>query len=307
MAEADTPAERSTPGRGTGAGDATPSDALGPVPGLGYGDPVHDRHFVRLTDDESSDDSAPVAEEVPVAFVYSGRAHAVMMATPSDLEDFAYGFTLSEGIVASRAEIASVTVSPHSRGVELAIEIPTAAAVRLAERARAISGRTGCGLCGVEAIEDAVRTPRPVTSALVVESEALWRAGAALDARQPFNRATHAVHGAAWAAADGELRVVREDVGRHNALDKVLGALAREGIDASSGFLVVTSRASFELVQKAAAFGVPLLAAVSRPTGLAVRLAERCGMTLVGLLRGRTANVYAHPERVRAPITQEQS
>jgi FdhD protein len=286
----------------------TPPDSLGPIPGLGYGSPVEDRSFVRLTDGEASDDRAPVAEEVPVAFVYSGRAHAVMMATPADLEDFAVGFTLSEGIVSTPGEIGSVRVSPHSRGVELSIEIPPPAVERLVERSRAISGRTGCGLCGVEAIDDAVRTPRAVTSQLVVESESLWRAAAALDARQPFNMATHAVHGAAWATAGGELRVVREDVGRHNALDKVLGALAREGaaVDPSAGFLVVTSRASFELVQKAAAFGVPLLAAVSRPTGLAVRLAERCGMTLVGLLRGRTANVYAHPERVRAPITQEQ-
>jgi FdhD protein len=290
-----------------GAEEREPSRAegLGPVPGLGYRGPVEERRFVRLSDDDASDDSAPVAEEVPVAFVYSGRAHAVMMATPADLEDFAVGFTLSEGIVGSRAEIVRVRVSPHSRGVELAIEIPAAAAERLAERSRAIAGRTGCGLCGVEAIDDAVRAPRAVTSALAVEPEALWRAGAALDARQPFNRQTHAVHGAAWAASDGELRVVREDVGRHNALDKVLGALAREGVDPSTGFLVVTSRASFELVQKAAAFGVPLLAAVSRPTGLAVRLAERCGMTLAGLLRGRTANLYTHPERVRAPITQE--
>ena len=169
MAEADNPAERSTSGRDAGAEAerATPPDALGPVPGLGYGDPVHDRGFVRLTDDASSDDRAPVAEEVPVAFVYSGRAHAVMMATPADLEDFAYGFTLSEGIVSSRDEIASVTVSPHSRGVELSIEIPAPLVERLAERARAISGRTGCGLCGVEAIEDAVRVPRPVTSPLV--------------------------------------------------------------------------------------------------------------------------------------------
>lgn len=296
MAGAEGPEERE-PSRGAG---------LGPVPGLGYGGPVEERRFVRLENDEASEDSAPVAEEVPVAFVYSGRAHAVMMATPADLEDFAVGFTLSEEVVASRAEIGSVRVSPHSRGVELAIEIPAAAVERLAERTRAISGRTGCGLCGVEAIDDAVREPRVVASSLAVAPEALWRAGAALEARQPFNRATRAVHGAAWAAADGELRVVREDVGRHNALDKVLGALAREEVDASTGFLVVTSRASFELVQKAAAFGVPLLAAVSRPTGLAVRLAERCGMTLVGLLRGRTANVYAHPERVRAPITQEQ-
>ncbi len=283
-----------------------PTTGLGPVPGLGYGEPVNVRRFVRLTDDGARDERAPVAEEVPVAFVYSGRAHAVMMATPADLEDLAVGFTLSELIVAERREIGRVSVSAHSRGVELAIEIPPAAVERLAERSRAISGRTGCGLCGVEAIEDAVRAPRAVASALAIEPEALWRAAAALDARQPFNRATHAVHGAAWASPDGELRVVREDVGRHNALDKVLGALAREGADASSGFLVVTSRASFELVQKAAAFGVPLLAAVSRPTGLAVRLAETCGMGLVGLLRGRTANVYAHPERVRAPITQEQ-
>ncbi|HVA57381.1 MAG TPA: formate dehydrogenase accessory sulfurtransferase FdhD [Gemmatimonadaceae bacterium] len=287
--------------------DTDPKAGLGPVPGLGYGQAVNVRRFVRLGEDAASEDRAPVAEEVPVAFVYTGRAHAVMMATPTDLEDLAVGFTLSELIVAERGEIRRVTVAPHSRGVELAIEIPAEAVERLGERARAISGRTGCGLCGVEAIDDAVRAPRVVTSTLAIESEALWRAGAALDARQPFNQATHAVHGAAWASADGELRVVREDVGRHNALDKVLGALARGGIDASSGFLVVTSRASFELVQKAAVFGVPLLAAVSRPTGLAVRLAEMCGMSLVGLLRGRTANVYAHPERVRAPITQEQS
>jgi FdhD protein len=186
------------------------------------------------------------------------------------------------------------------------MDIPAAAAERLAARARALAGRTGCGLCGVEAIADAVRVPRVVTPGLVVESESLWRAGAALPERQRYNAATRTVHGAAWATADGDLRVVREDVGRHNALDKVLGALARGGVDASTGFLVVTSRASLELVQKAAACGVPLLAAVSRPTGLAVQLAERCGVTLVGLLRGRTANVYAHPERVRAPLTQEQ-
>ncbi len=282
-----------------------PNSPLGPAPGLGYGHPLQDRGFVRLSGDDASEDSAPVAEEVPVAFVYSGRAHAVMMATPTDLEDLAVGFTLSELIVGNRRDVKRVSVSPHSRGVELAIEIPVEAVERLAERSRAIAGRTGCGLCGVEAIEDAVRTPRMVTSPLALDPEALWRAGAALDARQPYNQATHAVHAAAWASADGELRMVREDVGRHNALDKVLGALAREEVDASTGFLVVTSRASFELVQKAAVFGVPLLAAVSRPTGLAVRLAERCGMTLAGLLRGRTANVYSHPERVRVPITQE--
>ncbi len=287
--------------------DRSGAAGLGPAPGVGYGSPVEERSFVRLAGGSRDAEQAPVAEEVPVAFVYSGRAHAVMMATPTDLEDLAVGFTLSELIVETRREVRRVSVSPHSRGVELAIEVPPAAVDRLAERARAISGRTGCGLCGVEAIEDAVRTPRTVTSSLAIDPEALWRAGEALDAQQPFNRDTHAVHAAGWATADGELQVVREDVGRHNALDKVLGALARKDVDASTGFLVVTSRASFELVQKAAVFGVPILAAVSRPTGLAVRLAERCGMGLVGLLRGRTANVYAHPERLGAPLTQEQS
>lgn len=282
----------------------TPAE-LGPVPGVGYGLPVEPRSFLRFEGGAAHAELAPVAGEVPVAFVYGGRSHVVMMCTPADLEDLAVGFSLSEGIVERVAEIGRIEMSAHSRGVELAIEIPDAASARLADRMRVLSGRTGCGLCGVEAIDDAVRTPRVVTSALAVDTEALWRAGAALDVRQPFNRDTHAVHGAAWAHADGTLHVVREDVGRHNALDKVLGSLAREGVNPADGFLVVTSRASFELVQKAAAFGVPLLAAVSRPTGLAVRLAEAANVCLVGLLRGRTANVYAHPERVRAPITQE--
>jgi FdhD protein len=217
-----------------------------------------------------------------------------MMATPGDFEDLAVGFTLSEQIVTRAADIARVDVSRHSRGVELNIDIPEAAANVLGARARALAGRTGCGLCGVEAIDDAVRVPRVVSSTLTVATEALWRASAELEAHQPLNKDTHAIHGAAWAGADGSLRVVREDVGRHNALDKVLGALARTGAKASEGFLLVTSRASFELVQKAAVFGVPLLAAVSRPTALAIRIADEAGMCLVGLLRGETANVYSN-------------
>jgi FdhD protein len=196
------------------------------------------------------------------------------------------------------SEIERVELSRHERGAELSITIPPDAAARLALRTRALAGRTGCGLCGVEAIDDAVRATRVVASTLTIDAEALWRAGEALGAHQPLNRETHAVHAAAWAMPDGALSVVREDVGRHNALDKVLGALARAGTDASAGFLVVTSRASFELVQKASAAGVALLAAVSRPTGLAVRIADASGITLVGLLRERTANVYSHPERI---------
>jgi FdhD protein len=280
-------------------GEADPPAPAGPFPGLGHRPPIEERAFTTISDDGAAAGRAATAEEVPVAFVYRTRTHAVMMATPADLEDLAVGFTLSEQIVPRPADITRVDVARHSRGIEINIDIPAASAAALAARARALAGRTGCGLCGVEAIDDAVRLPAVVSSGLVVDRDALWRAAAALDAGQALNRETHAIHGAAWATPDGSVRIVREDVGRHNALDKVLGAIARAGLEAGDGFLLVTSRASFELVQKAAVFGVPLLAAVSRPTGLAIRVADGAGMCLVGLLRGRTANVYTHEGRVR--------
>jgi len=280
---------------------------LGPVPALGYSAPVEAHELVRLDGDRVSETEAPVATEVPVAFVYGGRTHVVMMCTPADLEDLAVGFSLTEGIVRATGDIGHIEVVRHSRGVELQIEIPAADAERLASRGRAISGRTGCGLCGVEAIDDVLRVPERVDHSIRVDIEALWCAAASLDERQPWNRETHAIHAAAWAEPSGALRVVREDVGRHNALDKVLGALARERLDASKGFLVVTSRASYELVLKAAVARVGLLAAVSRPTSLAIRLAEDVGLTLVGLLRGRSANVYSHRERLLSSRTSERS
>jgi FdhD protein len=264
---------------------------------LGYAEPVVPHEFDRLADDETENQRAPLAAEVPVALVYNGRPHVVMMCTPSDLEDFAVGFTVTE-LIADVAAVKRVDVVKYARGIELQIEIPATDADRLANRGRALVGRTGCGLCGVEVIEEALREPAPVRSALAVSRQAMWRAGEALGAHQPLNRDTNAIHAAAWAGADGTLRVVREDVGRHNALDKVLGALARAGTNPADGFLIVTSRASYELVQKAAVANVPLLAAVSRPTTLAVQLAEEAGITLVGLLRGRTANVYSHGERI---------
>lgn len=278
-----------------------PEDAagVGPFPGLGYGPPVSERDFTSISDSSTQLVRAAVAEEVPVAFVYHQRTHAVMMATPSDLEDLAVGFTLSERIVERPGDIGCVDVSRHSRGIEIKIDVPVSVADSLAARARSLAGRTGCGLCGVEAIDDAVRVPAHVGSGLTVMADAICRAASALESHQPLNRDTRAIHGAAWATASGEIRVVREDVGRHNALDKVLGALARAGIPPGDGFLVVTSRASFELVQKAAVFGIPILAAVSRPTGLAVRMAEAAGMSLLGLVRGQSFNVYAHPSRVR--------
>jgi FdhD protein len=273
-------------------------DADDPLLALGYSPPARTRAFVRLTDGTSAPGEAPVAEEVPVAFVYNLRPHVVMMATPADLEDFAIGFTLAEEIVERADSITALSVQRHSEGIELQLEIPVDAAERLALRARALAGRTGCGLCGVQAIGDVLRAQRTVTAGALIHPHALWHAEAALNTEQTVNEATRAVHAAAFATAEGRLVVVREDVGRHNALDKVLGALARSGTDAAEGFLLVTSRASYELVQKAAVAGAPLLAAVSRPTGLAIRLAEASGITLVGLLRGESANVYTHPERI---------
>jgi FdhD protein len=252
----------------------------------------------RIDGEGTASSMAEVVEEVPVAFVYRGRPHAVMMATPADVEDLAIGFTLTEGIVARAEDVGRIVVERHSRGIEIRITIPDEAADRLDAGTRALAGRTGCGLCGVEAIDDAVRAPRAVASGLRVGREALWRAADGLDRAQPMNRDVHALHAAAWADPSGTVHVAREDVGRHNALDKVVGALAREGRDPGAGLLVLTSRASFELVQKAAMCGVPLLAAVSRPTALAIRMAETTGLCLVGLLRGRSAFVYAHPERM---------
>jgi FdhD protein len=275
-----------------------------PLFGLGYSRPFATRPFVHLDEDTATDGSAAVAEEVPVAFIYNRRPHVVMMATPADFEDFAVGFSLSEEIVETAADIRDCTVMPYAQGVEILLTIPDAAADRLAGRSRELIGRTGCGLCGVQTVEDALRPSRTVTADWVLAPQALWRAEAALASHQTINQATGAVHAAAWATPDGELRVVREDVGRHNALDKVTGALARSGTDPSTGFMVMTSRASYELVQKVAVAGVPILATVSRPTGLAVRLADAAGVTLVALLRGHSANVYAHPARVATEVTR---
>ncbi len=263
----------------------------------GYSAPTVSCAFRYINDAGNAESSAALAAEVPVALVYNARPHVVMMCTPADLEDLAYGFTITEQI-AGAADITRVEVVRYARGIELQIEVSAAAAGRLDSRARSMVARTGCGLCGVEAIDAAVREVPLVRSAAVVPRGALWRAIESLGEQQLLNRGVHAIHAAAWASLDGTVRLVREDVGRHNALDKVIGALARAGTDASTGFALVTSRASYELVQKAAVANVPLLGAVSRPTALAVQLADDAGITLVGMLRDRTANVYTHEERI---------
>ena len=275
-----------------------PASPLGPVPGLGYSESASTHNLIRLTDQTSEPADAVIAEEVPVAFVYNTESFVVVMASPADLEDLGVGFSLTEGIVDRATEVEAVEVVRHSKGIELQMTIPQAAFDRLSVRRRALDTRTGCGICGIEALDEVLKEPRAVTSPLALSHDALWRAAAELETRQPVNYETRAVHAAAFAGPGGDLLVVREDVGRHNALDKVIGAMVRGNVNPADGFLVVTSRASYELVQKTAVAGVPVLAAVSRPTSLAIQLADRAGITLVGLLRGRSANVYSHADRL---------
>lgn len=259
-----------------------------------FGKPAPD-----LGDTETPSGTAEIlAEEVPVAFLYNGDAHAVMLATPCDLEDFARGFTLTQGIVESAREIESIEIRTDLAGIECNVRIPASRAAALAPDARRLPGVSACGLCGVRTLEDAVRWPAAVTSTVTIASRALHHAHAALRARQPMFLATGATHAAAYAAATGEVLCLREDVGRHNALDKLVGALAAEGLDLDRGFVIVTSRASVEMVQKAARAGIGLLAAVSAPTALAVTLADSVGLTLLGFVRNGRHTVYTHPERI---------
>jgi FdhD protein len=246
-----------------------------------------------------------VAEEVPVALVYNGRPYVVVMGTPADLEDLAVGFSVTEGIVAGASDLRGVEVVRASHGIEVQMEVSTIDAERLADRARGLVSRTGCGLCGVETIGDALRVPAVVASTLTVAPGAVWKAASELSRRQTINNETSTVHGAGWATPDGDLHLVREDVGRHNALDKVLGALARAGRRAGEGFVIVTSRASYEMVQKAAMCGVELLAAISRPTGLAIRFADAANVTLAALVRGESGNVYCHSHRISPTQLEE--
>lgn len=242
-----------------------------------------------------------VAEEVPVAFVYNDVPFAVMMATPADLEDFARGFALSEGIVASPGDVAIEGIQHFIEGIEIRLRIPDTRAEALALRRRSMSGRSGCGVCGSELLEAALRYPAPVEADVRVSPESLSRALRALRDAQSIAALTGATHAAGWAALDGTLQLVREDVGRHNALDKLIGALHTRGFDPADGFLVVTSRASYEMAMKAASVGIALMAAISAPTALAISLAERAHLTLIGFARDDGHAVYTHAQRLLPP------
>jgi FdhD protein len=247
-----------------------------------------------------------IAEEIPVAFVYNERPHAVMLSTPADFEDFALGFSLSEAIISHPCEFEGVEVVPALAGIELRIRVPEPRAAVLDERVRQLTGRTGCGLCGAQTLEAAIRHPAAVAEPAPIDTAALHHALAGIKNRQTINVATGATHAAAWASSDGEVVLVREDVGRHNALDKLIGAIMIAKVDVRAGFLVVTSRASYEMVMKSATVGIGILAAISAPTALAIALANEAKVTLIGFARPDGHSIYAHAQRVRPdpPLTR---
>jgi formate dehydrogenase accessory protein FdhD len=240
-----------------------------------------------------------VAEEMPIALVYHGVPHVVMLATPADLEDFAVGFTLSEGLVERPDEIRSVEVTYGAEAADVKITVAWERFSGLLQRRRNLTGRTGCGLCGAETAEDAIRELSRVGPGPTVSTTSLHEAIEQLSTMQPINARTGSVHAAAWVIPGKGVQFVREDVGRHNALDKAIGALVRSGADRSEGYMLITSRASFEMVQKSATVGISLLAAFSAPTAFAVRLAQKTGLTLVAFARRDRHVVYANPERLK--------
>jgi FdhD protein len=238
-----------------------------------------------------------LAEEMPVALVFNGISHAVMMASPTSLDDFALGFGLTEGLLSSAAELYGCDAVAVDEGIELRLHVSSACEWRLKEARRTLAGRTGCGLCGTDSLKQ-VRQVLPRAPAVAVPAAALATAQRALREHQALQQLSGATHAAAWCALDGSIVLSREDVGRHNALDKVIGAMVRSGIDARQGFLCITSRASFEMVQKAVIAGAGVLAAVSAPTALAVDVATAAGLALAGFVRGDDLVAYSFPERL---------
>jgi FdhD protein len=237
-------------------------------------------------------------EETAVALTYNGGTYAVMMATPQDLKDFAVGFSLSEGVINSAADIESLDLVRLGDGVELRMWLSGPNADRLRERRRHIAGPTGCGLCGIESIAEAMRPAAVVGRGRQFSSEEIMAAMRDVPSRQALNIETRAVHAAAFWDASRGIVALREDVGRHNALDKLAGALASSKVVASEGIILLTSRVSVEMVQKSAAIGAPVMVSVSAPTALAVRMADVAGITLVAVARADGFEVFTHPHRI---------
>lgn len=248
--------------------------------------------------DSSSAGERTVPEETPIALTYNGSTHAVMMGSPSDLEDFALGFSLSEGVISDPADLESIEVVEHENGCEIRMRLFDRCAQTYQVRRRALAGPVGCGLCGVESLSEATRPVRSIACDFTLPAEAISAAMMDLSLAQRLNREARAVHAAAFWRPENGIIAIREDVGRHNALDKLAGALAGAFETCNDGIVLLTSRVSVEMVQKTARMGSPILVAISAPTALAVRIAESCGITLVAIARGDSFEVFTHPGRL---------
>jgi FdhD protein len=254
-----------------------------------------------------NDGSRLIPEETAIALTYNGGTYAVMMGTPKDLRDFAIGFSLSEGVVQSPEDISSLDIIHRDDGIELRMWLAPAKAELINERRRHIAGPTGCGICGIDSIAEAVRPAAVVPRGRSFAPAEIMTAMASIAPLQAINIETRAVHAAAFWTPGRGIVALREDVGRHNALDKLAGALAQSNVSANEGMVLLTSRVSVEMVQKAAAMGVPLISAVSAPTALAVRMAERSGITLVAIARADGFEVFTHPERIAASVQPKET
>jgi FdhD protein len=269
------------------------------APGAAAGDAIASLPVRRWRSGQWQDADDSVAAEVPVALSYNSIPHVVMMATPRDLEDMGVGFTISESLVADYSELRGAELDTSSGAFELRLSVVGSRLGEMLQRRRNLTGRTGCGVCGAETIEDAIRRPPPVATGGETSREQLVAALRRLRELQPLGALAGSLHAAAWVSWEGEVQLVREDVGRHNALDKLIGAKLRGGQGFADGYVMVTSRASYEMVQKAATLGIRMLVAVSAPTSLGVELALECGLTLVGFAREEQQVVYANPQRLR--------
>ena len=292
--------------------------------------PLSEVNVKRWRDGKLTEAKDKVAEETPIALIYNGVSHAVMLATPQDLEDFALGFSLSEAILQNKSELYDIEIVVQTNGIELRLEVASEAFAKLKERRRNLTGRTGCGLCGAESLEQALRLPElemPIrekndatglehssaglqgnihaasrASLAMINAKSIIKAFHSMQKQQILQQATGATHACAYVNANGEIQLLREDVGRHNAMDKLIGALAKQDSNQpskNSGFVLTSSRASVEMVQKVALAGHNILAAISAPTGLAIRVAEAYGVTLVGFLREQHFVIYTHANRIK--------
>jgi FdhD protein len=259
---------------------------------------AHARRVLRMRAGALAQVDDMLVDEVPIALVYNGISHAVMMATPADLEEFALGFSLSEGLIADAGQCYGIDVERGAGGIAVHLEIASGAFMALKARRRSLAGRTGCGLCGVDSLDQVCRTLPALPPARGFTAAGVRRALGAIGDHQPLTHRTGAAHAAAWCGMDGALHIVREDVGRHNALDKVIGAMARGRWSPADGFLLITSRVSFEMAQKAAVAGVAALVGMSAPTLAAVDLADQAGMTLLAFARGSDFVCYTHADRL---------